>query len=153
MDYSRHIAQNIAASEAADLAYAKWYYQLPDEKKAQIIQSGYDLVANKIRFEVLQENPFATEAEIIFRFIEVTQKKKYPPKTWAFIEQKMKERIAKEWQERFKAMKKELGWSYEDLATFMGAANGGTVKASINRQLPAFAKLVVCVFEQMKKQV
>jgi hypothetical protein len=33
----------------------------------------------------------------------------------------------------------------------MGAENGATVKASINRKLPAFAKFAVCVFEQMKK--
>jgi len=44
-------------------------------------------------------------------------------------------------------MKKELGWSYEDMAVYMEAKNG----ASVNRQLPAFAKLVVCVFEQMQK--
>ncbi len=43
-----------------------------------------------------------------------------------------------------------LGWSYKNMAMYMEAKNGSSVKASVNRQLPAFAKLAVCVFEQMK---
>ena len=48
-------------------------------------------------------------------------------------------------------MKKELGWTYEQMARFMGASSGNSLKASVSRKLPAFAKLAVCVFEQMKK--
>ena len=87
--------------------------------------------------------------DIIMRFIEVTQKADYPEDTFAFIRESMQKRSEKEWQQRFKIMKKTLGWSYEDIATFIGAENGPTVKASINRKLPAFAKLAVCVFESM----
>ena len=81
----------------------------------------------------------------------VVQKEKYSPKVFAFIQQKMKERSEKEWQDRFKTMKKTLGWSYDQMATYSGASNGASVKASVNRKLPAFAKLAVCVFEQMQK--
>jgi hypothetical protein len=62
----------------------------------------------------------------------------------------MAEKSEKEWQERFKTMKNELGWTYEQMATFVGAKSGDSIKASINRKLPAFAKLAVCVFEEMK---
>lgn len=63
----------------------------------------------------------------------------------------MAERSEQEWKQRFKAMKKQPGWTYDDMARFIGASNGASVKASVNRQLPAFAKLAVCVFEQLRK--
>jgi DNA-binding XRE family transcriptional regulator len=62
----------------------------------------------------------------------------------------MAEKSEKEWQERFKTMKNELGWTYEQMATFVGAKSDDSIKASINRKLPTFAKLAVCVFEEMK---
>ena len=84
------------------------------------------------------------------RFIEVTQKADYPEATFAFIVETMHKRSEKEWQQRFKTMKKELGWSYDDMANFIGAENAETVKSSINRKLPAFAKLAVCIFEHLQ---
>jgi len=38
------------------------------------------------------------------------------------------------------------------MARFMGASGGDSVKASVNRQLPAFAKLAVCVLEAMQEK-
>lgn len=61
------------------------------------------------------------------------------------------ERAEEEWKQRFRAMKKELGWTYEEMARFMGASSGDSLKASVSRKVPGFAKLAVCVFEQMKK--
>ena len=78
MDFS----ENVKASEAADFAYAQWYSSLPDERKAQFFQSGYNLVAGKVRFDINKENPFATESEIALRFIELTSKDAYPPETF-----------------------------------------------------------------------
>jgi len=147
MDYS----ENVKASLESDLAYAKWYAQQPDNKKAEMIKSGYLFATNHIVQQATSRNPFSTSADIIFEFIRHTQKEEYPPETFAFIQQKMQERSEKEWKERFKAMKKNLGWSYDQMATYIGASNGASVKASINRKLPAFAKLAVCVFEQMQK--
>lgn len=34
----------------------------------------------------------------------------------------------------------------------MGAGSGDSVKASVSRKLPAFAKLAVCVFEQFQEK-
>lgn len=152
MIYSKEkIQANIKASEASDLAYANWYVNLPDEKKAQMIKSGYDFVVNRIRQSVIAENPFATEEDVKRRFIEVTQREDYSAETFEFILKTLEKRKEKEWQERFKRMKKELGWSYDEITTFIEAKNGDTVKSSINRKLPAFAKLAVCVFEQSQK--
>jgi len=85
-------------------------------------------------------------------FIERTQKEDYPESVMSFIREKMAERSEAEWKQRFRAMKKELGWSYEEMATYMNAGSGASVKASVNRKLPAFAKLAVCVFESLRFQ-
>lgn len=151
MDYSENIRENIKISWESDLAYAKWYQKQSDERKAGMIDSGYKFVAENIRYQELEKNPFANEASITLKFIEYTQKEDYPEEVFAFIMKKMQERSEKEWQARFKAMKKTLGWTYENMATYMEAKNGASVKASVNRQLPAFAKLAVCIFEQMQK--
>jgi hypothetical protein len=149
MDYS-NIEENIKESKASDLLYAKWYAAQPNERKSSMILSGYKLAANNIKQQVKKENPFATNADVMLRFIEISHKADCSDETFAFIVKNMKERSEDEWQERFKILKKELGWSYDDMARFMGAENGATVKTSINRKLPAFAKFAVCVFEQMK---
>ena len=140
----------IKASEASDFAYAQWYSSLPDSRKSEIFQSGFNFVAEKVRYDIRNENPFATKAEIILRFIELTQKDAYPPETFAFIRKKMLERAEAEWKQRFRAMKKELGWTYEQMARFMGASSGDSVKASVSRKVPGFAKLAVCVFERIR---
>jgi hypothetical protein len=150
MDYS-NIEENIKESKASDLLYAKWYAAQPNERKSSMILSGYNFAANNIKQQVKKENPFATNADVILRFIEISHKADCSEETFAFVVKNMKERSEDEWQDRFKTLKKELGWSYDDMARFMGAENGATVKASINRKLPAFAKFAVCVFEQMKK--
>ena len=149
MDYS-NIEENIRASEAADFQYAQWYAQQSDERKSGMILSGYKMVADNVTQQVKAKNPFSTQSDVKMRFIEVTQKADYSEEMFAFILETMQKRSEKEWQQRFKAMKKELGWSYDDMANFIGAENAQSVKSSINRKLPAFAKLAVCVFEQLK---
>ncbi len=89
MDFSDLINQ----SNQADLNYAQWYSQLSDERKAQFFLDGYNFVVEKIRYDVLKENPFACEAEIIWRFIELTQKDQYDDKTFAFIKKQMETKI------------------------------------------------------------
>lgn len=144
--------KNVNISEAADFAYAEWYANLSDAKKAQFFQSGYDFVVEKVRHDVTSANPFSTEAETIFRFIELTQKDSYPEDKFSFIQKVMHNRSEKEWRKRFKKMKTELGWSYDDIARFIGASGGGSVKASVNRRVPAFGKLAVCVYETLRKR-
>lgn len=148
MDFSE---KNLQAKQEANRQYAKWYRQLPDERKSEMILNGYNFVAGKIRYDVLKENPFATESEIGMRYIELTQSD-YPESTMNFIREKMQERSEADWQNRFKVMKKALGWKYEDMAKFVGASSSDSIKASVNRQLPAFAKLAVCVFEEINKK-
>ena len=73
MDYS-NVEENIAASRASDLMYAKWYAAQPNERKSNMILSGYNLVANNVEHQVKTQNPFATNADVILRFIEMSHK-------------------------------------------------------------------------------
>lgn len=57
------------------------------------------------------------------------------------------------WHNRFRAMKKELGYENKDIAEMMGNTEG-SVRTSTqpNNKLPRGYKLAVCVFEDMKKR-
>ncbi|MBK9018214.1 MAG: hypothetical protein IPM82_31500 [Saprospiraceae bacterium] len=133
------------------MAYMEWYANLPEEKKAQMHLNSQHFVADKIRHDVKLENPFANKSDVAMRFIELTQREEYPVDVFAFIQEKMAKRSEEEWQVRFKAMKKKLGWSYDQMAKFMGAGSGNAVKASINRQLPASQNCRSVFSKQWKK--
>ena len=147
MDYFK----TINSTKEFELKYANWYFQQSDEWKANMLfdsfQFGLEVVMNNAR----QKNPFATHADQMRLYVENNLKKEFPPMSFAFILDKLDERSEAEWKQRFKSMRKHLGWSYDDIARFIGAASGAAVRASVNRKLPAMAKLAVCVFEQMKQ--
>ena len=63
----------------------------------------------------------------------------------------MEEKVEQEWRNRFKRMKKYLGWSYDEMATSMGASSGDVLKATISRKALAFTKPAVCLFENSEK--
>ena len=46
-------------------------------------------MSEKIKYDALLENPFATKAEITLRFIEATQKDSYTPEVLDFIRNKV----------------------------------------------------------------
>lgn len=147
MDYF----ETINSSKEAELFYADWYSKQPDEKKAKMLADMYEFGQTSVKYNAKKENPFITDKSALMLFMEANLKNEFSPEIFAFIEKTMAEKSEKEWHERFKAMKKELGWSYKQMATFVSAKSGNAIKASVNRKLPAFAKLAVCVFEQMKK--
>jgi hypothetical protein len=72
--------ENVKASEAADFAYAKWYNQLPDEKKATFFKNAHKMVVDKMTYDVKKENPFSNHADVMMQFIELTQKDAYSPR-------------------------------------------------------------------------
>ncbi len=141
--------ETINSSKAVEMMYANWYEQLPDERKAKMFSDLVQFGIETVRHNARQTNPFLSESGQMMAYFQANLKKELSAEMYAFVEQKMVERSEREWQKRFKTMKKHLNWSYEDMANYMGASNGASVKASLNRQLPAFAKLAVCVFEQM----
>lgn len=150
MNYS-NLEENIKASEEADFQYAKWYEKQSDERKSSMMISGYKLVADRVKAQQKAKNPFSTKADVILHFIEVTQKEEYPQDVFNSMVENMKKRSDVEWQQRFNDMKDELGWSFEDMANFIDFENPQLLNESVHQKMPTFAKLAVCVFEQMKE--
>lgn len=140
------------ASKESELAYAKWYEHLPLERKAKIFCDMYEFGVETVKYNALKECPFLTKAELTLRFLELNVKDSYTPEVWDFIQTNLMKRAEMEWKQRFSNMKKTLDWNYTDIAKFMNASNSSSVKSSISRGLPAFAKLAVCVFEHMQAQ-
>ena len=147
MDYF----ETINSSREFEIGYANWYYQLPPERKAVIMSDLFQFGLDTVRYNARKENPFITEADQMKKYVDYNLKDEFPTDSFNLIQNVLSARSEAEWQQRFKTMKKALGWSYDDIARFVGAASGDSIKASVNRQLPAFAKLAVCVFEQLKK--
>lgn len=150
--FDKNLAENIRVSRESDYEYARWYAKLPDARKAKFIANGFEFAYGKVKYDETKANPFVTEADVTMKFIEHTQKADYSPEVFEFIRRQMTLRAEAEWIVRFKTMKKQLGWTYDEMARFIGAASGASVRVSVNRKLPAFAKLAVCVFEQMQQQ-
>ncbi len=147
MDYF----ETINSSKEFEIAHANWYFHLPPERKAKMMSDMFQFGLDMVRYNARKDNPFITEADQMMKYVQHNLKDEFPPDSYQLIENVLSARSEAEWQDRFKAMKKALGWSYDDMARFIGAASGDSIKTSVNRQLPAFAKLAVCVFEQMKK--
>ena len=143
--------ETLNAPKEAELAYARWYAAQPDARKAQMLCDLFQFGIDTVQYNARKENPLITEAEAMLRYMELNLKDQFSEKQWDFIRRTMEKRADEEWKQRFKAMKKRLGWSYQDIALFIGAGSSDAVKASVSRKLPAFAKLAVCVFEHVEK--
>ncbi|MFN0175064.1 MAG: hypothetical protein ACKVU0_10485 [Saprospiraceae bacterium] len=151
MDFSEMKLPEPGEQTEAERAYTRWYTQLPQERKARIFADMFQFGLDSVKYNAKKKNPFLTDAEATLRFIELHFKQDYSPEMFDFITKKMEERAEKEWKARFKAMKKALGWSHDDIAQFIGAENGNSIKSSLARKIPAFAKLAICVFEKSQK--
>ncbi|MEM6395402.1 MAG: hypothetical protein AAF741_03580 [Bacteroidota bacterium] len=66
---------------------------------------------------------------------------------WNFFQQEMHKKIKQGWSKRFKQMMKGLNWTYEDVAKLGGFSSANSVKATISRGLPNFAKVAVLAYE------
>lgn len=140
------------SGKESELAYANWYAQLPDDRKARMMADMFQFGVDTVIYNARKNNPFMSNAEGLLHYMEATLKDRCDEHTFSFITQKMEERAEEEWKRRFRQMKKKLGWDYEKMAAFMGGVSADALKASLSRKLPAFAKLAVCVFEEMAQE-
>ncbi|MBU6342301.1 MAG: hypothetical protein KGS48_12465 [Bacteroidetes bacterium] len=148
MEYS----DNSMVLGEAELAYARWYSALPVARKAQMLCDLFQFGVDSVRYNAKKQNPFLTDSETMLFYFEKNLKNSFSPEVFEFIRTEMMKRAEIEWENRFKAMKTQLGWTYDDIARFIHAESGNSVKSSVNRKLPAMAKLAVCVFEAMKEK-
>ena len=146
MDYS----ENMMIVPESDLEYARWYSLLPPERKARMLADMFQFGVDSVRYNARKKNPYITDAEAMLCYFEKNLKTCFTPDVFEFIQQTMIEKAELEWGNRFKSMKKHFAWSYDEIAHFIHAESGNSVKSSVNRKLPALTKLAVCVFEAMK---
>ena len=99
--------KTVNSSREAELAYARWYEKLPVERKARMMCERFQFGIDSVKYNVKKENPFATEAEALFRYIELNLKQDYTEEVFSFIKRKMEEKAEEEWKQRFRKMKKE----------------------------------------------
>ena len=151
LSINMEFSENTDRLSEADLTYANWFSRLPDERKSRIFADMVDFGIESVIYTVRKENPISTKAEALWRFMELHHKEAVTPEVFEFMRAKMSERVELEWKARFKKMRRELGWTFDEMARFIGAESGNSLKSSVSRQVPAFAKLAVCVFEEMKK--
>lgn len=142
----------INSSREAELAYANWYYHLPNERKAQIMADTFEFGVNAVMHNYRKKHPFCTEAEALFFYMEQNLKPHFSEGTWAFVRKTMEEKAEQEWKKRLKAMKDDLDWSYTDMANIMNSDSAYAVKSSVSRKLPGFAKLPIGVYEPMQRK-
>jgi hypothetical protein len=142
----------INSSKEAELAYANWLYQLPAERKAQMMCDTFQFGIETVLYNYHQEHPYHTEAEARMFYMEQNLKPFFSESTWDFIKAKMEEKVEEEWKKRFKAMKEDLDWSYADMAKIMNSDSPDAIKSSVSRKIPGFAKLAVGVYEEMRGQ-
>jgi hypothetical protein len=142
----------INSSREAEMVYANWYYHLPDERKAQIMNDTFQFGVDSVLYNYRKDHPYCAEAEALLFYMEQNLKPFFSEDTWAFIQATMEEKAAQEWKIRFKAMKADLGWSYTDMANIMNASGPDAIKSSVSRHIPGFAKLAVGVYEMMQEK-
>lgn len=140
----------INSSREAELAYANWYYHLPEERKAQIMRDTFEFGVNAVMHNYRKEHPYCSEAEALLFYMEQNLRPHFSEGTWAFVRKTMEEKAEQEWKKRFKAMKDDLDWSYTDMANIMNSDSADAVKSSVSRKLPGFAKLAIGVYESMQ---
>lgn len=148
MDYFNFIN----SSKEAEIAYAHWYYHLPDERKAQIMCDTFQFGIDAVMYNYRKEHPFCTESEAMLFYMEQNLKPFFSTEIWSFIRATMEEKAENEWKNRFKTMKEDLNWSYADMAGIMDASSPDSIKSSVARKIPGFAKLAVSVYEKMKRE-
>ena len=81
MDYF----DTINSTKEAELAYANWYSQLPDARKAKMLCDLFQFGIDTVRYNARKENPFISEAETLMKYIELNLKKDFSPDVYAFI--------------------------------------------------------------------
>ena len=126
--------------------------KFPSSKRIKIATDFANMGINRTREWIREMNPNLSDLELNLEFVRIMyyENGSMDTKTWEFFKSKMKDKIKKNWGERFRKMMKENNWTYEDIAKMGNFKSGKVIEATISRGLPAFAKLAVKVHELKK---
>ena len=120
------------------------------EKRMKIALEFANLGINQTREWIRKNNPHFSVLEINLEFVNLMyyQTGEMEEEVWSFYQQKMKEKIKRDWSVRFRKMLKENNWTYNDVAKFGNFKSGKVIEATVSRGLPSFAKLAVVINER-----
>lgn len=93
-------------------------------------------------------NPSFSELEVTLEFVRMSYEAgEIDGWHWSQFQAIMAKKIRQDWARRFRAMMKAKELDYEAVAKLAGFKNGAVVKATVNRGLPHFARLLVVLWE------
>jgi len=123
--------------------------KFPADKKARLAYEFSNFGIDRTREWIKSKNPWLSELEVSLEYVRIIyyESGEMDDDTWKFYNSKMTQKIKKDWSMRFKRMMKEKQLSYKDIAQMINARSENSVKATISRGLPAFAKLSVIFHE------
>ncbi len=124
------------------------------EKRLKIALNFANMGIQQSRSWIQSQHIHFSDLEITLEFVRLLsyESNKISEEHWQHFKTIMEQKIHKDWKKRFRKMMQANDWTYEDIAKFSGLKNGKVVEATISRGLPAFAKLAVCVFEQLQAE-
>lgn len=149
MDFWNH---KVNVSKQAAQQQIKIINSFSSEKRMKIALSFANSGIQQTREWIKKSNPNFSELEVKLEFVRLMyfETGQMSEESWLFFQQKMGEKIKKDWSNRFRAMMKDNNWSYDDIAKFGQFKSGKVIEATISRGLPSFAKLAVVVYEKQK---
>lgn len=125
------------------------YSSLPGSKRMEIAVSFFNFGVSGTREWIKRENPSFSELEITLAFVKMSfEAGEIDQNHWEHFQRIMEPKIRRDWARRFRAMMKDKGLDYNAVAKLAGFKNANVVKATINRGLPHFARLLVVLHEQ-----
>ena len=124
------------------------------EKRMKIALDFANLGISRTRDWIKETHPTYTEQEVTLEFVRLIyyETGQMSEEIWQFYKKTMKQKIRKDWAQRFRNMMRENNWNYEDLARMGDFKSGKVLEATISRGLPSFAKLSVLIYESLKKE-
>ena len=125
-----------------------------DEKRMGIALDFAGLGVARTREWIKERHPGYSDLEVSLEWVRLMyyEHGEMPEDKWLFFETEMKKKIRKDWSDRFRAMMRENGWAYDDLAEMGDFKSGKVIEATVSRGLPSFAKLLVNIYETQKNK-
>ncbi len=124
----------------------QWYDISRSEK--QLSDLMYLLQSPELAW-IKEQHPSFSELEVTLEFVPMSYEAgEIEDWHWEQVQRIMAPKIRRDWAWRFQAMMKAQGLTYKDVAKLAGFKNGNVVKATVNRGVPHFARLMVVVWEK-----
>lgn len=146
--------EKINVSEEAARLQVSIVSNFDPEKKSRIAFEFSNFGISQTRKWIKSQNPWYSDLEINLEFVRIMyyETGQISDQHWNFYKQVMVEKIKKDWIVRFRKMMEESQLTYQDISKMIGAKSDKSVKSTISRGLPAFAKLSVIIYEQNKNK-